>query len=227
MKKIFFINLFVFTIISTEIKSQEKWEAGVFVGVSSYFGDISKVPYNSIGPVIGFVGKRNLLNEIFYLATNIYYLNLNAKNNDNYELQFYNYSFSKNYLDFTAEIEYNFLPFINNNIFHRSTFFTAIGISYLLQFNSMKGDIAIPISIGYKHEILRNIVLTGKFSVKKTFTDKIDGIESPNSNLLNNNDWYSYIGISLTIKFNYGRFCDACFNNDPLKDYLINTFVLD
>jgi hypothetical protein len=224
MKKIFTV---VLLLLGINTFSQENWEAGGFIGASSYLGDINHVPYANPGPVIGFVGKKNLLNEIFYLSAQINYTFLWAKNDDSYELVYHDYEFRKDYLDFTVQLEYNFLPFIHNKIFHRRSFYMAIGLTYFSELNATVGNLAIPMTFGFKKEIDKSLVLTASATIKKSLTDDIDDVRNPNSTLFNNNDWYMFTGVSITYKFNIGDEENKCFESDPLKNYLINTFVID
>lgn len=224
MKKIVLVIVILFSISG---KAQEKWEAGGFLGASSYLGDVNHVPYANPGPVVGVLFKKNLLNEIFYLSTSFNYTFFWAKNDDTYELKYKEYEFRKDYLDLTVQFEYNFLPFIHNRIFHRRSFYMAIGLSYFSELNSSIGDIAIPMTFGFKKEISPSVVLTASATIKKTFTDDLDDVRNPTSTLFNNNDWYMFTGVSISYKFNIGDDENKCFESDPLKNYLINTYVID
>lgn len=219
--------LLVVLTMGTKAYSQENWEAGAFLGASSYLGDINHIPYANPGPVIGFVGKKNMLNEIFYLSVAANYTFLWAKNSDSFELKFKEFDFRKDYMDFTVQVEYNFLPFIHNRLFHRRTFFMALGLTYFSELNSTLGSLAIPMTFGFKKEIRPSVVLTASATIKKTFTDDIDEVHNPNSTLFNNNDWYMFTGVSISYKFNLGEEENKCYESDPLKNYLINTFVID
>ena len=64
---------------------------------------------------------------------------------------------------------------------------------------------SIPFGFGFKFDFVRNLGLTIDWGVRKTFTDKIDGLDETYLNgyqLSNsqNNDWYSFVGISLNYK---------------------------
>ena len=71
-------------------------------------------------------------------------------------------------------------------------------------------DIAIPMVVGYKTSLANRFVLGFEIGARYTFTDDLDGSNPVNDKEdfqslkfgnTNNNDWYVFTGITLTVTF--------------------------
>ena len=75
----------------------------------------------------------------------------------------------------------------------------------------------IPLSVGFKINIYKNLGLEAEYGFRKTFYDNFDGlndfIDPADRSWLHNNDWYSFAGISLTWKM-YNRLAGCPAYND-------------
>jgi hypothetical protein len=66
----------------------------------------------------------------------------------------------------------------------------------------------IPMVVGYKAAIAQHFVLAFEIGARYTFSDEIDGsvpdaeeLQSKSFGNLNNNDWYTFTGVTLTYTF--------------------------
>jgi hypothetical protein len=203
--KVIFLFLFVF--VSRAWPSG--FDAGLFGGTSYYLGNINTSRhFYSVSPVGGAIIKYNF-NDHYSLRTNFNYGQVRADDLDfeNILHQTRNASFVNNFYDFSLQGEFNFQPF-RVTIFNRpvSTYVTA-GIAYTFiprPESPDNGYLNIPFGGGIKYGFSRRATLGMEWVLKKSFSDKIDGVRSfgqfNSRSLVHNNDWVSLAGIFLTIK---------------------------
>ena len=204
-------------------------EAGVFIGASYYLGDINprKQFYNP-ELSLGVMFKHNFA-EHHCLRINMFYGQL--KGND---LDFKNEyqknrarSFETTLLDCHIGYEFNFMPHIINRRkkAHATPYiYGAVGYSLILSTNTFKdttlpyntdramNHFTIPFGVGYKYRINDMMSVCCEWGMRKTFTDKIDGMLNPGPEgtwaASHNNDWYSFAGVYVTfIIFEKGFDC--------------------
>lgn len=219
-KKVLFLFLILFLFIN-KFKAQHS-EIGILLGTSYYVGELNPSnPFiNKINPAIGVLYRKNL-NKRYALRYGLNYGLLGA--DDNYNKTEWNkvsnLSFSTSILEASVLLEFNFLPYQINN-YNTSPFtpFVFIGAAAFRVSPEVKNNYtditsksksiiapSIPFGIGIKFDFIRNIGLNIEWGVRKTFTDEIDGLPQTYSNGYqisnsNNNDWYSFAGITLNYK---------------------------
>ena len=198
-------------------------EIGVFGGVSYYNGELnpSTPILNEINPAIGLFYRKNI-NTRYSLRFGANYAKLSASDEFNStELSlFRQLAFSSNIIDAYGTLEFNFLPYqINHHATSNFSPYVFIGLAAFYTNPSISeansnglissGTViapAIPFGAGIKFNFIENLGLSIEWTYKKTFTDQIDGLPATYTNqyqLSNtqNNDWYSFIGITLNYKF--------------------------
>jgi len=221
MSKFLFI-CFSFLVLNTKAYSQHK-ELGFFSGVSYYNGELNptRQVINQPNPTIGVFYRKNI-NTRYALRFGANYGKLAAKDRSNSpELgSFRNISFSTNILEAYGILEFNFLPYqINNPRTSEFSPYVFIGLATFRVSPSVSegpnrginssGPIiapSVPFGAGIKFNFIENLGLSIEWTFRKTFTDKIDGLPERYINgyqLSNsqNNDWYSFFGITLNYKF--------------------------
>jgi len=206
-------------------------EAGVFAGASYYQGDINpRKPFYRPGPAAGALMKHNFAE---HHCLRFYALYGQLEGND---LDFQNelqqlraHSFKTSLLDLHFGYEFNFMPQIINRrkASHASTYiFAAIGYSLIISTDTGRasvddrlgeraaavGHATIPFGVGFKYRINDRISAGCEWGMRKSFSDKIDGLLNPGPDgsysPLHNNDWYSFAGFYLTFKvFEKKFFC--------------------
>ena len=196
-------------------------ELGVFVGGSNYIGDVGKTDY--FAPDNATLGLIYKWNKSTRHAWRFSYMmsSITAKDNEskapNRKLR--GYEIKNNTKEFSAGLEFNFLDFD----LHQSDFvispYIYSGIAtfiynetYVIN-NTNETDyqdfsLAIPMVVGVKAKIAKQLVLGLETGARYTFTDNLDGSNPKNKNFetlkfgnINNKDWYVFTGFTLTYTF--------------------------
>jgi hypothetical protein len=216
-----YLLVLFFILFSVFAKSQHA-ELGFFGGATYYLGDLNPgVPFiNKPEPVVGVLYRKNWSKRYaLRLSANYGRLSAQDKVNKSEWSGFRELSFSSSILEGAAVLEFNFLPYQINN-YNTSPFtpFVYIGVAAFQVKPTIKNTTSgaevkktsliapsVPFGFGFKFDLVRNLGLSIDWGVRKTFTDKIDGLDETYLNgyqLSNsqNNDWYSFLGISLNYK---------------------------
>lgn len=210
MKRILLLYLLIFT--TNFLIAQSRTELGALLGTSYYQGDInhSKLFY-SPSLAYGIIFKYNLSNHLAVSARG-YYGKLSGNDADfsDIENQLRGASFSTTLIDFSALIEFNFLPYNSSGYIkknkHRFTPFVFLGIggNYIFSSGGFENPITIPFGLGIKYNIFERLTLGLEWSYRKTFNDQIDGVinvqDDINTPVIHNDDWYSFCGVFVTYK---------------------------
>ena len=205
MKRIPWIFFFISLFISAE--GQRNSDYGIFGGVSSYLGDINpeRLMYSPL-PAGGILYRYNL-HPRQAIRGNIFVGGLRANDLD-FENVFQttrNRSFTGTIGEVAAQYEFNFLPYTTQGkLWDFSPYFAAgAGLVFI---NTVTTSIepVIPLSLGFKVNIHKNMGLEAEYGFRKTFYDNFDGLNDmvtrEDHGLIHNNDWYSFAGIVLTWK---------------------------
>jgi hypothetical protein len=206
MKKIFCLSYI--TLISISAFSQINADYGVFGGVSSYLGDINPNRlFYAPRPAAGIFYRYNL-HPRQSIRANLFFGGLTANDLD-FNSTFQRTraaSFSGIVGELALQFEFNFLPYsTQGKKWNYTPYFAAgAGISYVNSKSSAFIPV-IPLSIGFKINIHKNMGLEAEYGFRKTFYDNFDGLKDlsePSSHgWIHNNDWYSFAGIGFTWKF--------------------------
>ena len=230
-------NLFTFlvmVILSFQMHSQ-MFEVGVFGGGSNFIGDVGNSTYIwPNAPVGGVVGKWNRSpRHAFRLSLLYAKLNADDEKSDDTRRQQRGYSFENSIAEASLGLEFNFWDYDLSEATKQSTPYLYTGITYFradhmylkngrnnnLVNEGSNWEFAIPMVMGYKESITRDIIGAIEIGARYTFTDNLDGswpeeylgqrsptIEFGNRNT---NDWYVFSGITFT--FTFGRKPCYCF----------------
>ena len=107
-----------------------------------------------------------------------------------------------------ATYEFNFFPystFRSRHVDYSPYIAGGAAISYM----SPAGPfLSIPFSAGFKVNVTNQVGVEIEYGFRKTFTDKLDGLyqitdpggEPVDQSRIHNNDWYSFLGVSVTWK---------------------------
>ncbi|MBN1599460.1 MAG: hypothetical protein JW894_14290 [Bacteroidales bacterium] len=184
------------------IKAQRYSDIGLLLGSSYYMGQINPTRH-FYNPSLAFGGLlRYNFNKRYALRISGFYTNLKGSDDDFDRINpdRPNRSFSAPVMDLAAQVEFNFFPYITGEKKWMYSPYLTGGLG----FASISGmpQFMIPFGLGFKINITDRLSSGLEWSFRKTFTDKIDTVESPLGNtLINNNDWYSFFGIFITYKF--------------------------
>jgi hypothetical protein len=209
MKKSLFTLFCIF--LTVTLPAQQKADYGLMGGVTSYIGDINpgRLLY-APSPALGLFYRYNLHPR---QALRLSLFSGGLRGND---LDFNNSfqtsraaSFSGRITELAAQFEFNFLPYSTmGKLWNYSPYFAAgIGGVYVTSANSTVVPV-IPVSIGFKVKVHKNIGLEAEYGFRKTFYDNFDGLKdfvAPSDySWSHNNDWYTFAGVSVTWKI-YSR----------------------
>jgi hypothetical protein len=210
-KKLGFILLL--TILSGKSFSQQQTaDIGIFVGGATPITDFSNTNlFKSVNFDFGGFYRYNF-NSRFSLRINALYGKVGAVGSLNLEPQ----KFKKSVFDFGTFIEINYLDYIVGVKKMRFSPFvyTGLGLSYYPN-EQGKGTITpnIPLGLGVKYALTDKLSMGAEASLRKLFNDGLDNLNNPYqevglekvSDILHNNDWISYFGLTLSYKFYWGR----------------------
>lgn len=208
MKKKYLV--FHFFLISFAIFGQKNSEIGIFAGASYYMGDVNPDRhFYASRPSFGAFYKYNV-NEFLNMRMGFTYGLLHGNDldfNNNLQLS-RGHSFEAVFIDLGLQAEFNFLPFKVTRLKKAATPYVTTGIAYtffLGEAATFNGYPTIPFGVGAKVGWSKRITTAIEWSFRKTFIDKIDGLESPgqsiNRSFIHNNDWLFLSVISIIYKF--------------------------
>ena len=226
-----YITIIVISVLCFNFSYSQIYEVGVFIGGSNFIGDVGATNYISPNQVaIGGVFKWNRSPRHSYRLSLIYAKleGIDTKSDDPRRMQ-RAYSFENNILEVSAGMEFtffdfdlhtegrNYTPYLYSGITaaNHNNFYFDNGV--LTSEGTSSWAYGIPMILGFKMTIARSFILALEVGARYTFTDEIDGNIPDAVNKqsqysfgnLNNNDWYTFSGITLT--YTFGQ--NPCFCN--------------
>jgi outer membrane protein OmpA-like peptidoglycan-associated protein/opacity protein-like surface antigen len=222
MKKLIVLSLF--TALTFTLSAQEKWEGGVFLGISNYMGDMVEPRFTlaQSSPAFGLL-LRNHISERFGVRLNLLYGKIKGAD-ENYEelASFRDASFSSSLVEISAMGEYEFLGnkrYSDDGKFNRTVspyIFAGIGMSFVnpdpdfgatpnaLEQLDIDADysnthFALPIGIGIRFDLNSKLNLGIEYGQRLSFSDYLDGVKA--SGDPDNNDIYAFGGLVLGFRF--------------------------
>lgn len=200
--KHFYIIILCATFSLSYSFSQSKTEIGIFGGCSALQGDINADRYyKDFSYAFGALYKYDFTHR-YVLRAQVNYLNLkaaDANSSDPYK-QLRNASYGANKLDIALQFEFNFLKFKFSERYHSFSSYICAGIG--VHVLGASAGPTLPMGVGIKRTIGRRWCVGAEYQFRKTFSDRLDGIQNivePRS-IMNNNDWYAMAGITITYK---------------------------
>lgn len=194
-------------------------EIGIFFGGSNYIGDVGVTTYiypNELASGLLYKWNRSPRHSFRFAYTQS---RISSNDADSKEVARYQrgYSFSNKIREISAGLEFNFLNFNLHDYKNKTTPYIYSGLCYfvyddkylnsnLIMTGGKSSSMAIPITLGIKSNITKDMIFGIEVGARYTFTDNIDGSNPSNSSLpkfgnINNNDWYVFSGLTLTYTF--------------------------
>ncbi len=211
------------------VNGQKINEIGVFLGTAYYMGELNqnKVFYQP-DKALSLLYKFNFTPR-YALRVNASYATLkgdDALSDHRYQLN-RNHKFNTNLTEFSAMIEFNFLPYKPSSRYDFYSFYMTLGAGMVIipvEDDASPFNPIIPFGLGFKYAASKRLGLAVEWIYKKTFTDYLDQLSEQiytenltlkNKQLTNNNnkDWYSFVGITLTYKFALGNIKCAAYDD--------------
>ncbi|MCO6480820.1 MAG: hypothetical protein J5I94_29530 [Phaeodactylibacter sp.] len=208
---------------------QASSEAGVFIGVANYMGDLAPSPLAANETRIAFGGHfRRMLNPKAALKGSVSFGKLTGADANipmtETRVASRGWEMSTGILEAALQMEWHPLggPRFNNAGVYQRQISPFIGAGLGLAFGDAKvkvpqndqtrfpeaddksAFIVFPMTLGIRFDVTESLIVTGEFSVRGTFTDYLDGV-SENGNP-GANDHYMFGGISILylIEADYG-----------------------
>lgn len=200
-------SLFVLLYLSLPGFSQPGGEFGIIGGGGYYLGDFNPTKhFNSTQTYWGGFYRYNF-NDRFALRLNAGFSKIDLKNIfllDNAGKTFPT-EFHTSVKDISGVVEFNFRSFMVSKVEHSSWWLPYIftGIGYLGM--DGKGGVNVPLGVGFKFNVYKQISCGIEWSTRKLFTDKLDALSDPwdtgETNFIYNKDWFFVTGITISYRF--------------------------
>ena len=200
-------------VLTFSASGQKKSDFGITLAVPWYMGDLSpNRPQPAFSPPA--IGA-------------IYRYNFNMRNSLRAHMLTHNLAgegeifggtavdFQASFVDLGLDFEFNWWPYKTANAKTKYTPYVSAGLGFGLDlFGDSKSHLYIPFGGGVKVNLGKRLSSGVEVSVRKTFTDLIDGEVNPGGEEVQtpvgNNDWYMLTGFFFTYKIvNYENDCPA------------------
>jgi len=196
--------------------TQSAHDVGLFLGGTSYIGDLNtELPLYFPKPAVGLL-YRIRYNPRYNIRFCALLSELEA--NDNHFIGASNfqkrraYNFRDNtFVEGSGHLEFNFFPITDDR--HADNFSPYVAIGLALFYGSQEShnlQLTIPGTVGVKYRLTKKIELLADFSLRKTFTDNLDGLPSTfdsgfqrykQRSMLSTKDWYAVYGVTIFYTF--------------------------
>lgn len=197
-----------------------RYEIGPALGISGYLGDVNNSNlFRHPGVAGGGVFRYNI-NSRWAVKANALYVGISGNSKD-IKTQFpggdIEYKFNSHLIDMGAQIEFHFLNFgmgaRYKNLKRISPYMT-VGLGGVLSFGNgnTAAGMVLPLGAGVKFRVKERLNLGFEFTMRKSFSDKIDGglsdLTGISHGMAKNTDWYS-VGM-FTVTFEFSKRCSKC-----------------
>ena len=217
MKKSLFITLLMLLAVLPVGAQQYKYEVGPTLGMTGYLGEANDGNLFKHPSVTGGGIFRYIHNSRWAFKANLNYAHLNGDTKDD-ESQYpegANHKVSSHLVDLGLTAEFNFLNFGRGPSYKKlkpiSPYMVA-GVGFVFAVcNGNHASFTVPIGIGVKYKFQDKINLGFEFTMRKEFSDRIDGLSdlyNIKHSFAKNTDWYSFA--MFTASFEFGKRCIKC-----------------
>ncbi len=205
--------------------SQRNGDVGIYSGISYYMGDINMTKHlYKPSPAFGAMYRHNF-NPRNAIRFHTLYSSIRGDDMDfdNDLQQSRGMSFNTSFLDIALNTEFNFLEYRPTKRNDNYSPYMTGGIGYNLVFSpEARGVTSLVLTwgAGFKLNVSRRVSAGIEWTFRKTFNDRLDGIENHGpeyTTFYHNNDWYSIVGIFVTYKFL--RYLSECPAYDQINNY--------
>ncbi len=205
-------TLFPLLLLSLNSLCQPGGELGVMGGVGYYLGEYNAGHFKQNETYLGGLYRYNL-NDRFAVRLNAGFSKIDIQDKvllPNGEMV-YPEGFHCTVKDVAGIVEFNFRSFMVRKIKESSwgAPYIFMGVGFLAAGENK--SVSIPMGVGVKFNLYRQLSCGIEWSTRKLFTDKIDGLHDPwgtgETNFIFNKDWFFVAGITLSYRFRMNREC--------------------
>ena len=193
--------------------AQRKADIGFMVAVPWYQGDLSPIVprATTLPPAIGPIYRYNFNKRNSLRAHGVFYsLGYAGEVFDGQPAEF-----QASFVDLGLDFEFNWWPY--KTAWRRTKYspYATMGLGYSLNYDGNSvSHLYLPFGGGFKANLGKKMSGGLEVSMRKSFSDLIDGVSNIGSDGGNtpvgNNDWYMFTGVFITYKiFNYREPCPA------------------
>ncbi|WP_250435127.1 type IX secretion system protein PorG [Hanstruepera flava] len=219
-----YLTVLILFFSGTVFSLAQTYEVGVLLGGSNFIGDVGATNYIAPSkPAFGALFKWNRSSRHSFRFS-LMYTELEGKDSksDDPRRVERNYSFTNQIIEGSLGLEFTFFewdlhdekihatPYLYTGItaaYHDNFFFSRQGI--LKSENTSSIAYGIPMVLGFKTNVIGNIIIAAEIGARYTFSDELDGSVPDSKDRqdalsfgnINNNDWYMFTGITLTYTF--------------------------
>ena len=218
-----YLTIVLLLFLSSHFCQSQTHELGVFLGGSNFIGDVGSTKYIAPNkPAIGALYKWNRSpRHAFRISVTYTELEVKDSKSDDPRRQQRDYSFTNKLIEASAGLEFTFFdwdlhdgrikatPYLYSGLavgYHDNFYFNRLGIKK--DENTSSVAYGIPMVLGFKTNVLGNLIIAAEIGARYTFSDELDGSVPDYDNEApvafgntNNNDWYMFTGITLTYTF--------------------------
>lgn len=218
-----FLTVIIMSIFCFQFSQAQIYELGVFGGGSNLIGDVGSTNYISPNQfAIGGIAKWNRSPRHAWRISAVFsnLLAEDIKSDDPRRVQ-RGYTYDASVFEISAGMEFTFFDFnlhLDDNLI-TPYIYTGISTAYHKNFyfnndnqtaeNTSSWAYGIPLVLGVKAKLTRNFVFGFEVGARYTFADELDGsvpdsewlIDSYSFGNINNNDWYTFTGFTVTYTF--------------------------
>ncbi|MGC9330322.1 MAG: DUF6089 family protein [Bacteroidales bacterium] len=223
---------FGFTIFLSPLHAQQAGEIGIHAGGSYYLGEVNwGKPFYSPRLNVGAFYKQHLNSRVVIKYGGLYTHLQGFDEDSRFRYQrLRDAGFATTLSEIAAQVEYHFLIYELGKT--KDNFYTpyvnlGVGGCYAWESNHVF-SVVIPMAVGVKMNLTRQIVVGVEWAFRKTYSDMLDNltgedldfyaqINVPISNtndvkqhgFMTNDDWYSYAALTFSYNFTIGLECHA------------------
>jgi hypothetical protein len=216
--RVFLPLLFLFLLfVAAPAEGQRKSDIGIMAAVPWYLGDLSPlVPQpHLVPPAIGPIFRYNFNMRNSLRAHGVFY-NLSGAGE---VFGVREAEFQSSFVDLGLDFEFNWWPYKTAFRKTKVSPYVSAGLGYSLNISGESvSHLYLPFGGGLKLNLGQKLSGGMEVSMRKSFTDLIDGVTNPGGEdvqtPVGNNDWYMFTGIFLTYKiFNFREDCPTYNDN--------------
>ncbi len=214
------ISLFSYSQKGTFSSFWKTSDLGFFAGNMYYVGDINhKQQFYSPRATFGGIFRVNI-SPRYSIRLNAFYGEISGKDTD-FDFQYQqmrNHKFLTKLMDYTMQVEFNFLPygsFVKEKSFN-FTPYIATGITFsVFEHKEKFNSFCLPFSVGFKYTMTHRIRIGVEWSFRRTYNDYLDALDEDvfkdkifyekQKNYKNNDDWYAMAGFFVSYKLFYPK----------------------
>ena len=219
---------FIFALLPLFAQAQiSNWEAGGFIGLAAYQGDLIKTDLYDAKEVklaYGFMVRHHLHKNISF-RFNMVRGNITGNDMRHEERESRGFRFSSPLTEFSGVVEIDFLGHLrhrNGQVKRVVSPYLFIGAGYAFldrsnhynenetmidqdeidvdkKISNNRSWFSMPIGIGVKMNVNEHLIIGVDWGARPVFTDKFDGVEMTGN--ANKNDWYGMGGITISYRF--------------------------